>query len=134
MTVTQTLQTDLKSERAFSILSENSTVSYLNALLTEVANIDQSKYNGIIITHGSDTIPYTSALLGSVLKGRLEIPLVVVGTMLPLVVPGSDGVYNFASGVGIIDTFICNKNSDNKEFAEMLRDVFVVDGEIFMAQ
>ena len=85
------------------------------------------KYNGIIITHGSDTIPYTSALLGSVLKGRLEIPLVVVGTMLPLVVPGSDGVYNFASGVGIIDTFICNKNSDNKEFAEMLRDVFVVD-------
>ena len=113
---------------SFSILSENSTVSYLNALLTEVANIDQSKYNGIIITHGSDTIPYTSALLGSVLKGRLEIPLVVVGTMLPLGVPGSDGVYNFASGVGIIDTFICNKNSDNKEFAEMLRDVFVVDG------
>ena len=41
---------------SFSILSENSTVSFLNALLTEVANIDQSKYNGIIITHGSDTI------------------------------------------------------------------------------
>ena len=117
---------DIKEK--FSILSENSTISYLNDLLDVVSDINQSEYNGIILTHGSDTMPYTSSLLGSVLKGRLNIPLVIVGAMLPPDVPGSDAVYNFASAVGIIDTFICNKNSDDEYTRELLKDVFVVDG------
>ena len=50
-------------------------------------------YDGFVITHGTDTMAYTSAALHLMLK-NLGKPVVITGAQLPLSMPGSDGVPN----------------------------------------
>lgn len=50
-------------------------------------------YDGFVITHGTDTMAYTSAALHQMLKG-LGKPVVITGSQLPLSMPGSDGAAN----------------------------------------
>ncbi|WP_420414347.1 asparaginase [Roseibium sp.] len=50
-------------------------------------------YDGFIVTHGTDTLAYTSSALCLALSG-LNKPVIVTGAMLPLTVEGTDGVAN----------------------------------------
>ncbi|MBR5882844.1 MAG: asparaginase [Mailhella sp.] len=50
-------------------------------------------YDGFVITHGTDTMAYTSAALHLMLK-NLGKPVVITGAQLPLSMPGSDGLFN----------------------------------------
>jgi len=50
-------------------------------------------YDGFVITHGTDTMAYTSAALHLMLK-NLGKPVIITGAQLPLSMPGSDGVFN----------------------------------------
>lgn len=52
-----------------------------------------AKYDGFIVTHGTDTLAYTSSALCLALAG-LEKPVIVTGAMLPLTVEGTDGTQN----------------------------------------
>ncbi|MBR6625893.1 MAG: asparaginase, partial [Mailhella sp.] len=49
--------------------------------------------DGFVITHGTDTMAYTSAALHLMLK-NLGKPVVITGAQLPLSMPGSDGLFN----------------------------------------
>ncbi|MBC7331969.1 MAG: asparaginase [Synergistetes bacterium] len=51
-------------------------------------------YDGILITHGTDTMHYTSAALSFMLR-NLNKPVVLTGSMIPILEEGSDGVRNF---------------------------------------
>ena len=51
------------------------------------------RYDGFVITHGTDTMAYTSAALHQMLR-NLGKPVVITGAQLPLSMPGSDGVFN----------------------------------------
>jgi L-asparaginase len=55
--------------------------------------MDEGRYNGVIVTHGSDTIAYTSAYLAYIF-GNDCIPTVTVCSDLPLDDPGSSGHVN----------------------------------------
>lgn len=63
-------------------------------------------YDGIVVTHGTDTMAYTSSILSFMLK-NIPIPVVITGSQLPLTNPLTDGIENLrcafamaSSGIG----------------------------------
>lgn len=96
---------DIKAEfdvvQPLNILSENSTNKSLELLMNELLKVDFDKYAGVIITHGSDTLPYTSAMTGFVLSG-VRIPVILVASNYELTNPLSNGLRNFAAAVQFI--------------------------------
>lgn len=51
------------------------------------------KYDGIVITHGTDTMAYTTSILSFMLQ-NIPIPVVVTGSQLPLTHPLTDAIDN----------------------------------------
>lgn len=86
-----------------NVLSENMTPDIWLKLFRAVEQIDCGKYDGIIVTHGSDTLSYTAAFMG-MLFHHLPIPLVMVASNYPLGQKGSNGLNNFACAVEFIRT------------------------------
>lgn len=99
------------------ILSENLTSFEWQTLLKCLYSTDFKKYKGIIITHGSDTLAYTSAFLGFAFATS-EIPIVITAADKPLSNPNSNGFDNFNSAVCLINqgmlcgVFTAYKSSD----------------------
>lgn len=87
----------------FTILSENMTLSFWNRLCSCLWDIPYEAYDGIILTHGSDTLSYTAALLGLVFC-HIPVPLILIASNYPLGEKGSNGLANFRSAVELIDT------------------------------
>ncbi|HAL73927.1 MAG TPA: asparaginase, partial [Clostridiales bacterium] len=63
-------------------------------------------YDGIVVTHGTDTMAYTAAMLSYMLR-NIKIPVVLTGSQLPIYNPLSDAYGNLrcafamaASGIG----------------------------------
>lgn len=86
-----------------AILSENMGLEAWSRLCRVMWEIPYEKYAGVIVTHGSDTLSYTSALLG-LLLGHVEIPVVLTASNYPLGEKGSNGLKNFRSAVELIGT------------------------------
>lgn len=61
-------------------------------IANRVAQVYQD-YDGIVLSHGTDTMAYTASALSFMLK-NLPIPLIITGSQLPLIHPLSDGVDN----------------------------------------
>ena len=51
------------------------------------------EYDGIIITHGTDTMAYTASILSYMLK-NIPIPVVLTGSQLPMSHPLTDAADN----------------------------------------
>ncbi len=93
---------DFECVQLFNILSENISHSHWEKLTEYLLGVDTSKYNGIIITHGSDTLAYTSALLGMYFR-HIDIPVFVIASNKPLGEKGSNGLFNFTAAVELIE-------------------------------
>ncbi len=65
--------------------------------LNKVINEDCSKYDGFVITHGTDTMEETAYFLNLTL--RCKKPVVLVGAMLPSTGLGADGPRNLYNAV-----------------------------------
>lgn len=89
----------------FTILSENYTADMYNKLIDFLYNCDFNGYNGVIITHGSDTLSYTSALVGMLLRA-VNIPVMLTASDYPLCEPRSNGLSNFSACVEFIKSNI----------------------------
>ena len=50
-------------------------------------------YDGVVITHGTDTMAYTASMLTFMLQG-IDLPVVLTGSQLPMSNPLSDAPYN----------------------------------------
>lgn len=57
-------------------------------------------YDALVVTHGTDTLAYTSGALCLALAG-LQKPVVVTGSMLPLTVDGNDGGTNLIDALTV---------------------------------
>ena len=57
-------------------------------------------YDGIIITHGTDTLAYTSSMLCFMLRG-LTIPVVLTGSQLPMDHPLTDAAVNLRTALAM---------------------------------
>lgn len=51
------------------------------------------EYDGIVLSHGTDTMAYTASMLSFMLQG-IEIPVVMTGSQVPIVAPLSDAPDN----------------------------------------
>ncbi len=85
-----------------NILSENMQRSDLKTLYDCIKSVDYSAYDGIIVTHGTDTLCFTVNWLSLVLCD-IPIPLVLVSALYPLTDPRSNGVKNFSGAVTFIE-------------------------------
>ena len=60
-------------------------------------------YDGIVVTHGTDTMAYTAAMLSYMLRG-LDRPVVLTGSQMPLHEPFTDARLNLPSAVSVAAT------------------------------
>ena len=83
----------VKGEQVFQIASENMNNDYWLKLAKRVnALLKQDDVDGIVITHGTDTIEETAYFLNLVVKSRK--PVVIVGAMRPSTAMSADGPIN----------------------------------------
>lgn len=85
-----------------NILSENMIASQWLELADQLRAIDHSKLDGIIVTHGSDTLAYTAAML-SYLLSDLTIPLILIASNYHLEDERANGLRNFNHAVSWIE-------------------------------
>ena len=97
-----TLKPDISNP--YTILSENLNGHYLNDLISTVSDkLSSDSYEGIIITHGTDTLQYSAAAL-SLAFPDIDIPVILVSANYILDDPRSNGLTNFATAIEHIRT------------------------------
>ncbi len=64
--------------------------------------IETGKYDGIIFTHGTDTMAYTATAVALILGRRVTIPVIFTGSQLPLVSFGTDARFNLENAMRTI--------------------------------
>lgn len=84
-----------------NLLSENMTPKTLLILLKTLEGVVFENYDGVILTHGSDTLSYTAAFVG-LLFHHVPVPVVLVAGNHPQEEEGSNGLNNFAGAVELI--------------------------------
>ena len=103
----------------YSILSENLSARELNLLQSEIAEKLTQDFDGIIVTHGSDTLQYTSTAV-EMAFGDCQLPVIFVSADYPLEDSRSNGFANFQGAVEFIrkkisnGVFVSYKNDDEK--------------------
>ncbi len=89
--------------RPLNILSENVQPSDLEKMADCVRSVNTDEYDGIIITHGTDTLCFTANLFSQIFCD-IKIPVVFVSALYPLDDERSRGVENFANAVIFIES------------------------------
>lgn len=91
---------DVKFEcrQILNILSENMLFPHWERIAEILCGVDCDNYRGIIITHGSDTLAYTSAFIGMYFR-HIDIPVYIIASNKPINEKGSNGLFNFAAAV-----------------------------------
>jgi glutamin-(asparagin-)ase len=89
---------NLRGEQVFQIASESFTNEKLVTLAKRVSALAKDpSVDGIVITHGTDTLEETSFFL--TLTVRTDKPIVVVGSMRPGTAMSADGMLNLYDAV-----------------------------------
>ena len=91
----------------YRILSENITANELNLLVNCVAENLDKDFDGIIVTHGTDTLQYTASALGYCFSGA-KLPIVLVSANFPLDNKNGNGHQNFEGAVKFIESGVSN--------------------------
>lgn len=60
---------------------------------------NREKYDGFVITHGTNTMAYTASALSLALGPGFKKPVIITGSQLPLSVYGNDARFNFENAV-----------------------------------
>ena len=87
----------------FDILSENITPAHWSKLSRLVAHYVGKGADGVVITHGTDTLGYTAAALSFALRG-VPVPVVLVGAQRSPDRPSSDAPLNLIASVAVAGT------------------------------
>ncbi len=98
-------------------------IDIVNVFSKDSSNIDPSdwaaiikcirenpSYDGYVITHGTDTMAYTSAALSYVMRD-LEKPLVLTGSMIPISEPGTDAKRNLEDSFRFMEALLSKGQS-----------------------
>ncbi len=107
---------DFHISAPLNVLSENLSASELNLLQKEIVSKLGANYDGIIVTHGTDTLQYTAAAIDYAVCG-CNLPVVLVSSDYPLEDERTNGHANFEAAVEFIKSkagngiFVSYKNS-----------------------
>ncbi|MCX8188579.1 MAG: Glu-tRNA(Gln) amidotransferase subunit GatD [Nitrososphaeria archaeon] len=86
------------AEVLFSMYSENMTQSNWTILAKKLHDYVSKGYEGVVVTHGTDTMGYTAAALSFALKNT-PVPIVLVGSQRSSDRPSSDASSNLISAM-----------------------------------
>lgn len=89
--------------RPLNILSENVQPTDLKKMSDCLESVDVSAYDGVIITHGTDTMSFTANYFSQIFCDY-PLPVVFVSALYPLDDERSCGVENFAGAVTFIES------------------------------
>ena len=91
---------NVRGEQVFQIASESFTNDHLMQLGKRVsALVKQPDVDGLVVTHGTDTLEETAFFLNLVI--RSDKPIVVVGSMRPGTAMSADGMLNLYDAVTV---------------------------------
>ena len=91
---------NVRGEQVFQIASESFTNSHLVTLAKRVSALaKQGDVDGLVITHGTDTLEETAYFLNLVV--RSDKPIVLVGSMRPGTAMSADGMLNLFNAVSV---------------------------------
>ena len=85
----------------YYILSEELNAVHLNLLTKTISDNLHKNYDGIIITHGSDTLHYTAALLDAMFA-EASVPILLVCSNFPLDDPRANGIANLSAALAFL--------------------------------
>ena len=88
---------NVESIELFRMDSSNVQPEEWRAIAQAVAD-NMHKADGIVITHGTDTMAYTSSMLSFMLRG-IKIPVVLTGAQYPMGMDGSDAAANLGDAL-----------------------------------
>ena len=105
------------TDEPYRVLSENMTCDVYPKLVNAVKKMLSKGVDGVIVTHGSDTLQYSAAVLACTI-GTDSIPVVLVSSNYVLEDKRANGLDNFAAAVDFISNkaglgvFVSYRNSD----------------------
>ena len=119
----------------YTELSENNTGANLKRLAACVAQKLDGGYDGIVITHGTDTLQYTAAALGYAI-GNDSVPICIVSATRPIEHAQSNALDNLHAAVSFIrqgagrGVFVPYRN-DNSDTVMLHRATRLLAGKAF---
>lgn len=94
----------LQTIQPLNLLSENIIPEDWRTLAAAISEVDMAAYDGVVVTHGSDTLAYTAAIFGYLFAGT-NVPIVFTASNYPLADERSNGLRNFTNAIDfIVDT------------------------------
>jgi L-asparaginase len=121
---------DFSESRPMNILSENMTLARWCELIFHLRTLPLNGKDGLIVTHGTDTLAYTACML-SLFFSAPPGPVLLVSANRPLSDPASNGPANFAAAIAAIHekippgVYAVYTNSDGRTYihagAELLQ-------------
>lgn len=90
----------VEPEILFNVLSENIEPKHWSLLARRIGKAVGEGYGGVVVTHGTDTLGYTSAALSFALKG-VPIPVVITAAQRSSDRPSSDAALNLIGAVSV---------------------------------
>ncbi|MBU6140766.1 MAG: type II asparaginase [Proteobacteria bacterium] len=108
---------EIKAEQVMQIASQDMTSeSWLKIAKRVNEVLSQNSVDGVVITHGTDTLEETAYFLNLVVKSKK--PVVLVGAMRPTTSLSADGALNLYNAVALA----ASKNSYNQGVLVMFND------------
>ncbi|MBU5688295.1 MAG: Glu-tRNA(Gln) amidotransferase subunit GatD [Candidatus Aenigmatarchaeota archaeon] len=115
---------NIKSKLIRKMFSEDMRFEHHQIIAREIAKI-YKEADGVIITHGTDTLHYTSASLAFMLE-NLSIPVIIVGSQRSSDRPSTDSVMNlicaakFITKTDFSGVAVCMHATKNDDFCYIL--------------
>jgi L-asparaginase len=94
-------QVQFTTIQPLQLLSENSAPAAWTTLIEAIEAANYERYDGIIITHGTDTLAFTAAALSFYFHAA-NLPILLVSSNYPLNDPKANGLNNFICAVEFI--------------------------------
>jgi len=90
----------VEPEIMFDVFSENMTPRHWTKVARRIQRAVEDGVDGVVVTHGTDTLGYTAAALSFALIG-VPVPVILVGAQRSPDRPSSDGPLNLVAAVSV---------------------------------
>ncbi len=116
---------EISSRLIANALSENLRFEHYNIMIDAIVEEIKKGTDGIILTHGTDTMAYTASALAFAFE-NLPVPIILVGAQRSSDRPSSDAAINliaavqFITGTDFCDVGICMHATTSDDFCHIL--------------
>ncbi|MCS7123123.1 MAG: Glu-tRNA(Gln) amidotransferase subunit GatD [Candidatus Aenigmarchaeota archaeon] len=117
---------NIDGRKIFDLMSEDMTSHHWKIIAEEVYKEIKKDVDAVILTHGTDTMHFTSAALSFALQ-NLSIPIILVGAQRSSDRPSSDNYLNllsasyFAVNSNVSEVLVCMHGATNDDYCYLHR-------------